>query len=82
MLIYVLLELFCRWKCSGVHDLLYSIYSGAYLIFDRRYALGLYVIELPPGRGIAHWSNSCQVSFCVCLACERDTLDCVSTTEL
>lgn len=67
MLISLLLEIFGRWKCPGLHSLPYSIYSGQYLIFHRSYPLELYVIELPPGRGIAHISSSCQVWFCVCL---------------
>lgn len=67
MLIYLLLELFCRWKWSGLDDLLYRIYSGEFFFFHRSYPLELCVFELPPGRGISHLSNSCQVGFCACL---------------
>lgn len=63
-----------------------TAFTWEYLIFHRSYPSELYATELPPGRGIAHLSNSCQVWFCVCLVLvelnTKETHYTVSTTEL
>ena len=66
MLIYLLMKLFYRWKYWGYMAPVQYLLRGIF-IFYRNYPFQLYVIELPPGRGVAHLSRGCQVWFCVYL---------------